>query len=237
MTETFISASPDKYQIMLENYALILEKTNQQLGLWSNPYGIMIGILTLLFAIAATVVSIMLVKNSRDMKKRQDDFFTNQEKIVDTNYKNFEKISLERYKKAQDEFEVLINEQKKLLIDTDNSGKTKIEAAIADLKKAKASSGLNFLTPVVTNATWPRNFSASSGLNFSTPVVTSTRWSGNSSVFSNAADWEPSSRIVNVECVGCMTTYQIPFNEYSCSMYTVCPNCGNNNSYNSKYST
>ncbi len=63
MTQQVLIQASDQYQVMLNNYASIIEKTNQQLGLWFNPYGLMIGILAVLVAIIAIGVGIALWRN------------------------------------------------------------------------------------------------------------------------------------------------------------------------------
>lgn len=141
MKET-LTAIPDQYTLMLENYASIVEKTNQQLSLWSNPYGIMIGILTLLVAVGAIVVSIILVTNSQDQKKRQQEFFNEQERIINERNNREDTQRKEHYEKAEKKFEDLINEQQKKLASTNKEGKQKIEQEIEELKKQKASIGL-----------------------------------------------------------------------------------------------
>lgn len=137
-----ITSAPDQYQTMLNNYASILEKTNQQLGLWSNPYGIMIGILTLLITIAAIVVSVILWRNSAEQKKLARDFFENQEKIIREKNERMEKLANERHEEAKKEFESLIVEQQEKLKLADEVGKNEIQKAIDDLRKQKAGIGV-----------------------------------------------------------------------------------------------
>ena len=47
-----------------------LEKTNQQLGLWTNPYGIMIGVLAVLFTILTIIAAVIIYRQSKDYKER-----------------------------------------------------------------------------------------------------------------------------------------------------------------------
>lgn len=53
-----------------QHYVEILEKTNQQLGLWTNPYGLMVGALSFLVAFLAIAASVILYKQSSDHKKQ-----------------------------------------------------------------------------------------------------------------------------------------------------------------------
>src|ERR1700734_3271446 len=56
----------DKAKIAYEE---ILAKTNSQLSLWFNPYGILIGILGVLVAFLAIAVAFVIFKQSRDAKE------------------------------------------------------------------------------------------------------------------------------------------------------------------------
>ena len=93
-TNTIISSAPDQCQAMLNNYASIVEKTNNQLGLWSNPYGLMVGILTLLMAIGAIFITYLLWRNSKDQKEITKQFFIEQKALIEEKNKIIEKIQL-----------------------------------------------------------------------------------------------------------------------------------------------
>ena len=49
----------------VQNYINILEKTNQQLNLWYNPYGIAIAILAIFFAILALAAAFIIYRQGR----------------------------------------------------------------------------------------------------------------------------------------------------------------------------
>src|SRR6266566_523410 len=49
-------------------YRDILEKTNEQLSLWSNPYGVMVGALGVLFTVAAVVVGFLIFRQGSDYR-------------------------------------------------------------------------------------------------------------------------------------------------------------------------
>lgn len=118
----------DQYQMMLDNYASIVEKTNQQLSVWSNPYGLMIGVLTFIVTVGAIIVAWYIWKNSKEQKdlfketllnyqntiNDQAKIFIEQKKIeIDKTIQEFEKIkdSVTEEKKA--EFQKVIDEYKK----------------------------------------------------------------------------------------------------------------------------
>ncbi len=133
-----ISNPPDQYELMLNNYSSILEKTNQQLSLWYNPYGLMIGVLTLIVAVGAIIVSAILINNSSEQKRRQSEFFEEQEKII---REKSEKDDRNR-KKANKAFEILIEEQKaELASAASENNKKEIRRAIEKLKIEQANIG------------------------------------------------------------------------------------------------
>jgi len=140
--EIIISATPDNYQRIIDNYVSILEKTNNQLNVWTNPYGIMIGFLTLLVAVGAIIVAILLWKNSNDQKDRVNEFFKEQEKIIKERNERADKLAEARRKEAENKFDKLIAEQQKKLESATNKNKKEIEKAISELKKDKASIGV-----------------------------------------------------------------------------------------------
>jgi len=123
---------PSETQI-LNNYVSILEKTNQQLSLWYNPYGVAIGILTLLIAVIAIVVAYALWRHSKEQRDRINQFFIEQEKIIKEKNENVEKVEAK--------LNELIKEYEKQLKDTKTRNKKEIQKIIDDLKKEKASIG------------------------------------------------------------------------------------------------
>lgn len=53
---------------ILKNYTQILEKTNNQLSLWFNPYGIFISMLGVLFTFFAVIVAFIIFRQSKEYK-------------------------------------------------------------------------------------------------------------------------------------------------------------------------
>lgn len=128
MDQAIIINTPNQYQVMLENYASILEKTNQQTSLWLNPYGLSVGILTLMVAIGAIVVAWYLWKNSKEQRDLYFSTIESHKKQIEDQYKVLieeKKIEIQKvvedFEKAKDsvtdekkmEFESLIKEYKK----------------------------------------------------------------------------------------------------------------------------
>ena len=56
-------------------YNTILEKTNEQLGLWYNPYSLMISILTALLTAGAIIAAVILYMQSQDYKNQRKEVF------------------------------------------------------------------------------------------------------------------------------------------------------------------
>src|SRR3989344_6410902 len=63
-------------------YLEILEKTNQQLSLWYNPYGLMVAALTGLVALLAIVFAFVLWRQGKDYSDARKKFFEEQEKTI-----------------------------------------------------------------------------------------------------------------------------------------------------------
>ncbi len=65
-------------------YVSILEKTNQQLGLWTNPYGLIVATLGVLFAIAAIIVALLLFRQTHEYRTALTDSIAKYESILNT---------------------------------------------------------------------------------------------------------------------------------------------------------
>lgn len=160
-TSTIIQSTPDQYEILLNNYTSIVEKTNQQLSLWLNPYGLMVGILTILIAISAIVVSYILWKNSLDQKKRTEEFFN---KIEENNRERLESLDKttkdreEKAKKYEESLDKLITEYEIKLknVKKDDTGEIKrLEKAIEELNKSKLSVGFYQIPETFSDESYP----------------------------------------------------------------------------------
>ncbi|MEX1014745.1 MAG: hypothetical protein WDZ80_06310 [Candidatus Paceibacterota bacterium] len=65
-----------------QTYIDLLEKTNQQLSLWGNPYAIMVMVLTVLVALLAIGVTYLLWTQKREYRELFNSFLKKQEKIL-----------------------------------------------------------------------------------------------------------------------------------------------------------
>ncbi len=63
-------------------YVSILEKTNQQLGLWTNPYSVIVATLGVLFAIAAIIVALLLFRQTHEYRTALTDSIAKYESIL-----------------------------------------------------------------------------------------------------------------------------------------------------------
>lgn len=127
---------------MEQQYIQILEKTNQQLSLWTNPYGIMIGVLAIFFTILTIVAAVILYRQSKDYKdkleadrnlyaKNINDFLESQKLIIE---KRGEQAS-----KVEEDINKLLKEYEKKLKASSQNQKVEIEKVIEDLKEQKLS--------------------------------------------------------------------------------------------------
>ncbi|MCX6715234.1 MAG: hypothetical protein NTX72_05490 [Candidatus Uhrbacteria bacterium] len=156
MPDSFVSIPPDQYQAMLNNYSSIVEKTNQQLSLWFNPYAVMIASLGAMFTIGAIVVTVIIWRNSNEQKKQFKNWFTQQQSIIDGNNIKIEEtsrkltdlvIEFEKYIKEGDRKNKEIDGMLKIVKDTKK---------IVDLGKRPVQDyGVTFSSPLTVQ---PRTF-------------------------------------------------------------------------------
>jgi hypothetical protein len=95
-----------------QQYLEILEKTNSQLSLWTNPYGLMVGALALLFTVLTIIAVWITYRQSQDFKAQLqstiDGYSTLIDELMNGYEKKFKALSQdfeERTKKQIDELE------------------------------------------------------------------------------------------------------------------------------------
>jgi hypothetical protein len=199
------------YQVMLSNYASILEKTNQQLSLWSNPYGIALGILAVLVAILAIGVAVALYLNSRDQRTQTRQFFAKQQKLIDANNIAMDKMM----KESEGKLDTLIHAYEEGLKSATTTSKKEIEKAIKELSKEKATIATLY-RPSLDGAT----------------AMFGTR--GSTAAFNpGLSSYIPAtSKVItcsNIQCNKLFTVSvenQAPFNSFIGNKLTPCPFCG-----------
>ena len=119
--------------LILLQYLDILEKTNQQLGLWSNPYGVMVAVLSFLVAVLAIVFGFYLWRQSRDYQKKFDDFLEGLKENFDIEIKE----NLKFRKEANKKFKKLLSEKKKEIESLTGEAKQKAEEEIREIQELK----------------------------------------------------------------------------------------------------
>lgn len=115
-----------------QNYIEVLEKTNQQLSLWYNPYGVLVGILGLMIAILAISFAYILWKQGKDSKDLFQAFLEEQRKIANNELKK-------TIKKAEGIFDKQIEDANEKLKNLKGEAREKIEKEIQSIKNAKKS--------------------------------------------------------------------------------------------------
>ena len=136
-TNPIIMSIQTQYEHMLNDYASIVEKTNNQLSYSVNLATLSVTILAVIVAVIAICVAWALWKNSKEQRDRTEQFFTEQEKIITERNERDD----ERRIAAEREFEKLIEEQQAKLKSAKIKNKREIEKFIDELKKEKASVG------------------------------------------------------------------------------------------------
>ena len=120
---------------ILKYYQDILEKTNSQLSLWWNPYGVLIGLLGVLFTVLTIIAAVVIYRQSKEYKELIRESITKHEtvlgqmiternqqlKIIETNLNN------------------TINEYKEKLVTATEENKKEFKDLITNLEKQKES--------------------------------------------------------------------------------------------------
>lgn len=151
----------------IQNYINILEKTNQQLSLWYNPYGVIVGVLAILFTILTIVAVVIIYRQSRDYKEKINadrelykktisDFLVSQMKIIKQKNKTAKDLS----RKIDD----ILDEYKKKLERSSKEQKEEIQKAIDKLELEKLSLKTD-IGPITVTPDF--DYSSISGINFS----------------------------------------------------------------------
>lgn len=117
-----------------KHYEEILEKTNQQLSLWFNPYGLLVSALGALFTVFAIVAAVLTWRMSKEQKDRIAAIFQEHRKMLANNQQLFDKFVAENKdvvnKLAADNKELV----DKLVADTNSKLKTAQEELIGQYK-------------------------------------------------------------------------------------------------------
>lgn len=108
-----------------QNYIQVLEKTNQQLSLWYNPFSLSVTFLTIFIALLALFFSYVLWRQGRDYK----DFLSELKRNVERQTKIYAKSVLDEHIKSQQEKQDTLT----------GDARRKIDSEIQALQKARES--------------------------------------------------------------------------------------------------
>jgi hypothetical protein len=132
--DTIFVVSQEPYKKIAENYQEILEKTNNQLSLWWNPYSVFVTSLGVLFAIFAVITAIVVFRQSKEhkdlIKKSLEDHKIALDKLI------IEKN--EQFNNYEANLEKSIKEYKEQLATVSKKDKIQIEQFISKLEAQKA---------------------------------------------------------------------------------------------------
>lgn len=113
-------------------YIALLEKTNQQLSLWSNPYGVLVGVLSFLVAFLAIAAAVIMYRQSKEYKEIFNKAVQEYQKALQESIKN---IGTE----AKKDIDLLISEKTKEIDGLTGDTKKQAKKILADLEKEKTS--------------------------------------------------------------------------------------------------
>ncbi len=124
----------DELQIN-RNLLEIMEKTNQQLNLWTNPFSYFIGALGVLFAIAAIIAGVLLYRQSKEYKEKYNKLIQS----YDTALKN----RIEEWKQQNKDIDTKVD---KVLASLSTALPDKVEEIKKELEKL-INGRLNVIIP------------------------------------------------------------------------------------------
>lgn len=132
--DTIIIIEKEVNEEAIQNYQQILEKTNNQLSLWYNPYGVFIAFLGILFGVLSIMAIYINYKQSKEhkdlIKKSLDDHKIALDKLIDENNKQI-KIYLRNIDNA-------IADHKQDLSNANEEQKKQIKSMIKALEGQKS---------------------------------------------------------------------------------------------------
>ena len=99
-----------------QQYIDILEKTNQQLSLWFNPYSLMINVLGILIAVLAVVFAFILWRQGKEYKDNMNAFLETQRRMLNVELKkvraNHKRLLEKQISEVKENLETLRGEAK-----------------------------------------------------------------------------------------------------------------------------
>ncbi len=131
-------------QRITDSYLMLLEKTNGQLSLWYNPYGVMIASLGVLFTLLTIVAAGIIYRQSKDYRDRLNAFIRGYKKIFD------EQIADLTTRREAIDTQIKNNEAK--LADATAEQKLIFQVELDKLKSERASISSQLASTFATNS-------------------------------------------------------------------------------------
>ncbi len=138
-------------------YAVVLEKTNNQLSMWANPYGVMVATLSALFSFLAIGVAFVLFKQSSDHKKQVKEEQSERDKqfqsFLSSSSQAIESMNQKNIADSKAEYDKLITEKLENLTNAKPDETVEIKKQLEELKKDRAKIASDMSQTVMAN--WP----------------------------------------------------------------------------------
>jgi DNA-directed RNA polymerase subunit RPC12/RpoP len=196
-------------------YIALLEKTNAQLGLWWNPYGVMVAALGVLFTVLAIFATVLIWRQGSDHKQILLKSIAEYRRVLDTLVK-------ERVDALNQSLVEAIDAEKAKLATVGSEQRKLVESKIKELEAKK-----NHLDM----AEW--SYGGSTRANLGPAITGSIPLEMMSSWIDLSKNWEPT--IINMdpihECAKCGHRYNVEQDSgkklVKGSGKVTCPKCGN----------
>lgn len=184
-TDAILIATPNQYEALLNNYASILEKTNDQMGLWLNIGNWITAILSVIVSLIAIGAAILFWYYSSEQKKERRLLVEQTTKAYEKALEKFDKESKRQQKEATEQIDSLLKEKTAQLAKADQHNKAQIQKAIDDLNATKATIGAQFIQ---SPSVYVPNYSVGTGINDHVFMTNATTGSAFISASKNLGD-------------------------------------------------
>lgn len=142
--DTVIMKNGNSFDSINSYYLSILEKTNSQLGLWTNPYGILIAILAVLFTIMTIIAAVIIYRQGKEYKQRQENIQHDYDKRLE----EFLNEKKEQIQITEQSFKKIIDEYTEKLEKVEGDKKSEIKKTIDELNEYKNEIQTNITSSV-----------------------------------------------------------------------------------------
>lgn len=125
-------------------YITLLEKTNQQLSLWTNPYGILVGALAILFTVLTIVAVFIILRQGKEYKESFQKALEDYKNSLNLKINEIGSESQAKIQNVVESYQAELESIKKVSKNTTKESKEKmekIELKIKELQKEKDSIG------------------------------------------------------------------------------------------------